>query len=250
MSVAPSTSRATFPFQCTGRYRGLPEDSHCSPGMLAVLVGAPLMLSATFATPPRPFDGQPPSSTPYRRPVSAGGLRSYLLGEWELKKVMIYKAGGVSGRFEGSAKFDPFAPNVLRYEEEGEFSRQGSEDAVSTRNSLLYDFSSSSKVDVFFDAAAEHSSGPEEIIEQARFLHSIRPDTLELFDHVVENEDVCEGQIEITRAEAFMLTWSVGGPRQEGQILSLFTRVTPPEELNLSLEDLIKAEILERGMQS
>jgi len=61
---------------------------------------------------------------------------------------------------------------------------------------------------------------------------------------------VCEGQIEITRAEAYMLTWSVGGPRQEGQILSLFTRVTPPEELNLSLEDLIKAEILERGMQS
>ena len=213
----------------------------------SAVMWAPLLLGATFSTPSYsrpPDDGEPQ----YIRPATADGLRTYMIGAWKLQKAMVYKSGGVSGRFTGSCVFEPLSDAVLRYEEQGEFTRQGSDESVATRNALLYDFSSpNGKVSVFFDAGSDRSSA-EAIVAQARFLHSIEPSSLVLADVTVDDADAdakYEGYFEIERPNSFMLTWSMAGTRQEGQILSLFTRQSDKlEGVDLrSWEELIQAEV-------
>ena len=157
----------------------------------------------------------------FSRPSNANALRSYLLGSWKLQKLMLYKEGGVSGRFEGTCSFAALDhSNDLCYQESGTFSRKGSDNGVETRNALRYKFGlvnqhgDANLVDCYFD----DGTGAE-----LRFLHSLNVDTLE-FEGIVEEEGY-SGLYEIEAQGAFMTTWSVDGPRQTGQILSIYTRL-------------------------
>ena len=96
--------------------------------------------------------------------------------------------------------------------------------AMETRNQLMYDFSSPEKVDVYFDPpsdAEERSS--EEVLANLRFLNSLRPDTLLMSDHP-DGPDEYSGKVDIEAPHAFLTTWGVSGPFQEGQVISMFTR--------------------------
>lgn len=190
-------------------------------------------------------------------PASVEGFRSFLVGQWTLRKVFTFKTGGLSGRFEGTATFMPFAPLLLSYNESGSFTPD-KEDAESrdTRNSLIYGCSTTvEQIDVFFDQA-DSMDDADEIMKQAKFLYSLsptEPGTL-VIESTADGSDTYSGALEISAADAyaspfskqrpavcrlrcaadsrlassrfcsFLLTWRVQGPQQDGTILSLFSR--------------------------
>ena len=190
----------------------------------------------------------------FLQPTTSDAYRKYLLGEWELKKAITFKAGGLSGRFEGRASFealDEAAPNLLAYSESGIFTSE-SGSTSETRNRLLYDFSEWSKVDVFYDVAVDRSSA-RSIVESARLLYSLVPDSAEAgvmrsaaatdgSQAVEASEDEYRGDLQVSAENAFLSTWEVSGPAQQGHILSLFRRA---DASRLAEEDKRASVIIE-----
>jgi hypothetical protein len=175
----------------------------------------------------------------FSRPATSDSLRSYLLGAWALKKVTLYKVGGISGRFEGSCVFESFLDprrgktdplherGLLAYSEVGQFRPDGSiNQALETRNRLIYDLSSPSRIDVFFDDS--HDRSPAEVIAALRFDHSLSPETLQMAEATpAPGSDAAasySGQLDIEAPNAFISTWGVKGETLEGVILSMFSK--------------------------
>lgn len=175
----------------------------------------------------------------FSRPATSDALRSYLLGAWALKKVTLYKVGGMSGRFEGSCVFESFLDprrgktdplherGLLAYSEVGHFRPDG--DAIQvleTRNRLMYDVSNPTRIDVFFDDSHDRSAG--EVLAALRFDHSLSPETLLMVEATpAPGPDAAaaySGQLDIEAPTAFISTWGVKGDTLEGVILSMFSK--------------------------
>ena len=192
-----------------------------------------------FSTPmpemPKPSDSPPD----YVRPMTVEGLRRYLLGNWRLRKATTFVRGGMSGKFDGDALFDEYPDpegvrTLVAYSEFGQFCPKGvgpaltpsggaADSCLDTRNRLLYDFTSSSRIDVFFDASADRT--PKAVISNAQFLHSVRPDDLKLVDHSSQDADEIISQFDMEAPDAFLLTYTMKGAKQEGDILSIYNRM-------------------------
>ena len=122
---------------------------------LLTLINPQLRLGRTCMLSPDPFDPTAWPSvdvTEYERPSTAEELKSYLLRDWEIKRVLSYKTGGFTGRFAGAAQFERFEEHERRdlvtYAESGCFTPEvGS--TLETSNRLLYEFTD--KVEVFYD---------------------------------------------------------------------------------------------------
>ena len=205
---------------------------------------APVMLYPSADSPwPEQFDKQPLEAefadVAFVRPSNGDALRRFLLGKWRVRRVTQYEMGGISGRFEGEAEFaevpivGEFADgrSLVRYTESGEFRPSGDQlpsssgGSLTTRNQLVYDFSNWERVDVYYDDPSTER-GPEADLTDLRFLHSLRPETMELTDHP-DGPDVYQGKFDIDAAHAFLTTWAVSGPRQSGNILAMLTRQDP-----------------------
>jgi hypothetical protein len=185
---------------------------------------------------PGQFDKQPLEAefadVAFVRPSSSDSLRRFLLGRWKVQRVTQYKMGGISGRFEGEAEFAEVplddGRRLVRYTESGEFRPSGDQlpsssgGSLTTRNQLVYDFSDWERVDVYYDDPSSER-GHEAELADLRFLHSLRPETMELTDHP-DGPDVYQGKFDIDAANAFLTTWAVSGPRQSGNILAMLTR--------------------------
>ena len=160
-------------------------------------------------------------------PASIEAWRAFLVGQWTLRKAMNFRDGGLSGRFQGSATFLPFAQNVLGYNESGTFTPKEGGTERETRNSLLYDCSAPDveRIEVFYDLATDRSS-PEAIVSGAKFLYAfepLEPGTLSIKE-TQQGDDTYSGELEVSAPDAFLLTWRVRGTRQNGEILSLYSR--------------------------
>ena len=175
------------------------------------------------------------------QPSTPEAFRQYLVGEWKLNKRLHFKSGGISGKFEGQATFrllDPFTKSLLAYNESGAFAPTSSSfEARETRNRLLYDFGGdeafgSSSVSVLYDALDDEQRGStEKIVAAARPLYALTtrgPGLLAITDEALaDGRDEYRGEIEVQAPNAFLSTWYVSGPQQDGEILSLFRRVVP-----------------------
>ena len=199
----------------------------------------PVMLYTPAARPwPEPFDKQPLEAefaeVAFVRPTNGDALRRFLLGKWTVRRVTQFAVGGISGRFEGQSEFAAVPQgddgrSLLRYTESGEF-RPGSDQlpsssggSLTTRNQLVYDFSDWERVDVYYDDPSADRSPEATDLTSLRFLHSLRPETMQLTDHP-DGPDLYQGQFDIDAPHAFLTTWDVSGPRQTGNILAMFTR--------------------------
>ena len=61
-------------------------------------------------------------SVAFVQPTSSDAYRKYFLGDWKLRKKLIYTSGGLSGTFDGNATFRPLdvrAPRLISYVETG-----------------------------------------------------------------------------------------------------------------------------------
>ena len=172
---------------------------------------------------------------PYKSPATAEELRSYLLGDWTLKKAMAYKLGGVSGRFEGVATFRnlhlPSPHEVVAFSESGTFTGLGDDpQQLDTRNALLYDFTecyrrAGAPVAVLFDESEDRrAESAEALLAAARPLHTIEPGSLVLSEHTDALGTVWQGALEIEASDAFLLSWEGRGDAMEASILSFFSR--------------------------
>lgn len=165
-------------------------------------------------------------------PSTPDAFRTYLVGDWVVQKRLSFREGGISGTFAGSATFMELgnggtSPSfVLAYNESGEFApTQTSLEARTTKNALLYEFSSDS-AQVYFDARPDSQS---ERLRSARFLYEMfsnSPGVLAV-EQYIDGEDEYAGNLEIQARDAFLTTWRVRGPYQDGEILSLFRRQPP-----------------------
>ena len=175
------------------------------------------------------------SSVPFLQPTTADAYLSYLCGDWKVRKVVTFQHGGPKGRFSGSASFsvlDAEAPKLLSYCEAGIFTTElegvGERE---TRNRLLYDFSDWQKINVLYDLATDRDS-VRSILEPAKLLYTLRPDAAVAgtarSERVAADGDEDDtyywGDLEVSARDAFLTTWNVDGPSQQGQILSLFRR--------------------------
>ena len=198
---------------------------------------APVMLYSSADSPwPEQFDKQPLEAEfadiAFVRPSNGDALRRFLLGKWRVRRVTQYELGGISGRFEGEAEFAEVplddGRSLVRYTESGEFRPGGDQlpsssgGSLTTRNQLVYDFSNWERVDIYYDDPST-KRGPEADLADMRFLHSLRPETMELTDHP-DGPDLYQGKFDIDAAHAFLTTWAVSGPRQSGNILAMYTR--------------------------
>ena len=165
----------------------------------------------------------------WQPPASPLLLAEYLLGTWVLSKQFDYKMGGKPGSFAGRATFerlpDPHSA-VLAYREEGvaRLGDAGEELAASRR--LLYDCSSAQDVRVLFDEAVGPARlTPDGLLEGSRFFHTIplplaasRP-----FEHPC-GPDFYRGWLELCEESSWRLTWTVEGPRKQGNTLAFYRR--------------------------
>lgn len=195
------------------------------------------MLYSSAASPwPEPFDKQPLeaefASVAFVRPSNGDALRRFLLGKWTVRRVTQYEVGGISGRFEGEAEFSSVPlddRSLMRYTESGEFRPGGDQlpssngGSLTTRNQLVYDFSNWERVDIYYDDPGSTERSPEADLAHLRFLHSLRPETMQLTDHP-DGPDLYQGKFDIDAPHAFLTTWAVSGPRQSGNILAMYTR--------------------------
>lgn len=187
------------------------------------------------------------------QPTSPEQFRRYFVGQWTVNKMINYKAGGISGRFEGVAAFKELhlvanpgnpggdhqhRPTLLVYNESGSFAPKESSFGASreTRNKLLYDFGMAQRgeVAVFYPDIVDATAGDsfdghsaEEILESSRFLYFLKasqsPGTLSIESHA-ENHETYDGSIEVEAANAFISTWRVKGDQQDGEIVTLYRR--------------------------
>ena len=89
---------------------------------------------------------------------------------------------------------------------------------------LALEYMDCGSVETLFDMARAASARlPEEVLANLRFLNSLRPDTLLMSDHP-DGPDEISGKVDIEAPHAFLTTWGVSGPFQEGQVISMFTR--------------------------
>jgi hypothetical protein len=186
------------------------------------------------------FDGQRSRQlSAFSRPATSDSLRSYLLGTWALKKVTLYKVGGISGRFEGSCVFESFFDprrgkndplherGLLAYSEVGHFRPdEDSSQVLETRNRLMYDVSNPTRIDVFFDDS--HDRSAEQVLAGLRFDHSLSPETLQMAEATpapgLNTMAAYSGQLDIEAPHAFISTWGVRGDTLDGVILSMFSK--------------------------
>ena len=201
---------------------------------------APVMLYSSVDSPwPEQFDKQPLEAEfadiAFVRPSNGDALRRFLLGKWRVRRVTQFEVGGISGRFEGEAEFAEVplddGRSLVRYTESGEFRPGGGQlpsnsgDSLTTRNQLVYDFSNWERIDIYYDDPSTERSTEADLTD-LRFLHSLRPETMELTDYPdgPDGVDLYQGKFDIDAAHAFLTTWAVSGPRQSGNILAMFTR--------------------------
>ena len=176
------------------------------------------------------------SAAAFLQPTTSDAYMKYLRGDWEVRRVISYKRGGISGRFTGVASFELLddASKVLVYVEGGEFKPDLEQfDMHDTRSRLLYDFSDWKQVDVLYDLADDRSSA-KSILAGGTKLYSLLPDDGEA--GVMRTERVAtadledtyqSGELEVSAEDAFLTTWNVVGPLQECQIMTLFRRDKP-----------------------
>ena len=171
-----------------------------------------------------------PTAAAFVLPTTSDAYRSYLLGDWTLRKRLLYTSGGLSGTFEGTASFRPLGRQMLSYVESGTFTSDSGQ--LETRNRLVYDFSDWAKVDVLHDVAEERSTA-EAILAQSRLLYSLSQDERHAGTMVSPRTTTAIGstggeefwgELEIAAEDSFLSTWNVDGPAQKGQIMSLFRR--------------------------
>jgi len=168
-----------------------------------------LCLLDDMGPPGRPVDD-------FLRPATVPQLREFLMGEWELKRVVsgTFTVPSMVGRFDGRACFSPSddSRGLVSYTESGRFTSKDSP-PMETSTALLYDFSQFDQVAIYYlDSSGER-----------RFLHSLDPSTLEMSESIV-GDDVQRGQMEIGRENAFILSRYFTGPNNNGSILSMFVR--------------------------
>ena len=186
--------------------------------------------------------GGPEGSSPFLRPTTATALATYLLGDWQLHKVSMYKVGGFSGRFKGNATFSRLEHDertLLGYEESGVFrmvdpyaaegdgeGAAAESQSVETRNGLVFDCTDWQLVHVYYNEPGSGASprGPIEL-DKLRFLHSLRPDTLVM--EAFADGDEFSGHLDIEADDCFVMTQGVQGEGQEGQLYSMFSRSDP-----------------------
>ena len=178
----------------------------------------------------------------FLQPKTPDDFKRYLVGDWKLRKRITYKEGGVSGMFDGEASFkvlDAKSPSywgLVAYSESGTFSPEQSATfpPMETRNRLLYDFSSAMRAEVYFDTLDDASrTSTEAIFSAASKLYDLEPPVgpdaplgvLGISQAQVEGQTY-SGQIEVEAPNAFISTWRVVGNGQNGEIASLYTRVT------------------------
>ena len=200
-----------------------------APALHGLSRGLPLSMLALLA-----------SLSAFQAPSTPGSFRSYLLGDWTVRKAVNYKSGGVSGRFSGDASFSMLEANkphlwsYIAYKESGTFVPNQSEDfpSLETRNRLLYDFSES-KTKVYYDELSEgERSDTETVVSRASFLYALEPrgeGTLAI-ESTSAGELSYSGSIDVEAPNAFIITWRVHGPGQDGEIASLFKRAGIEED--------------------
>jgi hypothetical protein len=165
------------------------------------------------------------------QPASVTDFRKYLVGDWELKKRFTYKGGGISGRFDGTASFadaSTASSSLLTYNESGTFApSEPNFQSRETANRLLYLFADD-VADIYFSPQAfDSSSSVESLLSQAQYLYPLRsrgePGVLSI-DHSADDGHTYTGTIEVDAPHAFIYSWRVRGPTQQGEIISLFKR--------------------------
>ena len=174
-------------------------------------------------------------SCAFVQPASFDQVRTYLLGEWQLNKRMTYKAGGLSGKFDGVAKFDAVDSSassaaLLAYNESGTFAPSESGfPARETVNRLLYDFANDEEISIYFAPALARRGWCRGAAVFRRVLVPT-PDggdgTLVIDGESADGQHVYTGRIEIEAPHAFIYSWRVSGPTQEGEIISLYKRTS------------------------
>ena len=174
-------------------------------------------------------------SCAFVQPASFDQVRTYLLGEWQLNKRMTYKAGGLSGKFDGVAKFDAVDSSassaaLLAYNESGTFAPSESGfPARETVNRLLYDFANDEEISIYFAPRSQDEVGAEALLSSAEYLYPLRMEwtgTLVIDGESADGQHVYTGRIEIEAPHAFIYSWRVSGPTQEGEIISLYKRTS------------------------
>ena len=176
------------------------------------------------------------------RPSSPETFRRYLIGNWQVKKRYVYRSGGMSGTWKGEASFrmlDVMAsPALLTYNESGTFTPGGvdtGKDSATTRNRLLYDFSSPLSAEVFYDLLPdEERFSTNAVVSAASYLYSLTPQydgrmTIEQL-RVDGGDAEYSGSMEIEAPNAFISTWHVRGS-QAGEIVALYQREMDNEDL-------------------
>ena len=140
------------------------------------------------------------------------------------------QAGGLSGTFSGKATFhhlDENVPEILAYDESGTFvPLESSLESRETRNRLLYDFSSPHSAEVFYGSLSEYGGDIEQTLAAAQHLYTLQsqePGRLSLEQHD-DGADMYVCAIDVEAPHAFISTWRVTGPTQDGEIISLFKR--------------------------
>lgn len=187
-------------------------------------------------------------------PKTTEDFRRYLVGDWEVRKAIRYKAGGISGQFEGQASFqvlDAASPSrwgLVAYTESGTFTPKQSETfgPMETRNRLLYDFSSATKADIFFDSLEDAArTDTEAIVAASTYLYSLKvprgtdprdAGVLEVLNAEVDGQAAgtqYSGSIEVASPNAFISTWRVLSAEQDGEISTLYKRLVDETDIDV-----------------
>jgi hypothetical protein len=202
------------------------------------------LASTLFVSNMLPITTLAATSLNFVQPKNTEDFRRYLVGDWEVRKAIRYKAGGISGQFEGTAAFsilDAQSPSrwgLVAYSESGTFTPRQSDtfEPMETRNRLLYDFSSATKADVYFDNLEDAArTDTEAIVSAASYLYSLQvpragdPRDAGVLEVLEVDEQAASvqysGNIEVEAPNAFISTWRVRGPEQDGEISTLYKRI-------------------------
>ena len=158
-------------------------------------------------------------------PVMTSNLdfQTFLLGVWHVQRSLTYRAGGYTGKFVGRAKVEPLAnnANTLLYHEQG-----------------LFTSTDRSKV---LDTFQRYAFNCERVPMKVFFVERVVASSVELGGHFVDigfhgesgecsfthlcGSDVYSGTWTLLSYSAFRWSWQIRGPRKDGEISTLYTRL-------------------------
>jgi hypothetical protein len=142
--------------------------------------------------------------------LAAPDLKSFLLGAWEVDRLVADRARGITGRLEGLASFTP-SPGGLLYEERGTLLLGEHEGQAEQR--YLFDFpEGDTRATVRFrDGRLFHTLDLRNGEDRVR--HDCRP-------------DLYEGLFTLLGPTAWRSEWKVTGPRKDYHLVTTYTRPT------------------------